>query len=148
MIRLLQFKNDLLASCLNLVLSSPSELTFVVDLRIPLQKALKLGLNHLSLATKALDTLEEIMKDNSPSDDKVALMESVLPYLNDYLTKQSHPSNEVWSEALSGRDTEAKMDSSRSISSIMKKKRTDLFEKAFSVQFCRVCVHVRLSDFE
>ncbi|KAF9439193.1 hypothetical protein BGZ76_009365 [Entomortierella beljakovae] len=81
--RLEQYKDDLLASCLHLVLSSPSALTDSRSIIPPIQLALKLGLGYLPLATVGLDAIERWI--DVVDHDHDSWLDEVLPCLNEYL---------------------------------------------------------------
>ncbi|KAF9954135.1 hypothetical protein BGZ65_004221, partial [Modicella reniformis] len=81
--RLEQYKDDLLASCLHLVLSSPSALTDSDCIIAPIQLALKLGLGYLPLATVGLDAVERWI--DIVDHDQDYWFSRVLPSLNEYL---------------------------------------------------------------
>ncbi|KAJ3289778.1 hypothetical protein HK104_007244 [Borealophlyctis nickersoniae] len=87
-IRMHQYKDDLLASCLRLVLSSPRELISVADIVQPMQIALKLGLSYPPLAVIALDALEGWTADGVGKEVEEAC-EKILPGLADYLMLDS-----------------------------------------------------------
>ncbi|KAF9970692.1 hypothetical protein BGZ73_006560 [Actinomortierella ambigua] len=80
--RLEQYKDDLLASCLQLVLSSPPQLVSQRDIVGPLQMALRLGLSYLPLASIGLDAIERWL---TIVQGKEEWFGTVAPYLNDYL---------------------------------------------------------------
>ncbi|KAF9965129.1 hypothetical protein BGZ70_005357 [Mortierella alpina] len=84
--RLEQYKDDLLASCLHLVLSSPSALTNSTSIIAPIQLALKLGLGYFPLASIGLDAIERWI--DIVSGDQDTWFGQVLPPLNDYLMVQ------------------------------------------------------------
>ncbi|CAO3567705.1 unnamed protein product [Mortierella alpina] len=86
MARLEQYKDDLLASCLHLVLSSPSALTDSTSIIAPIQLALKLGLGYFPLASIGLDAIERWI--DIVSCDQDSWFGQVLPPLNDYLMVQ------------------------------------------------------------
>ena len=86
MARLEQYKDDLLASCLHLVLSSPSALTDSTSIIAPIQLALKLGLGYFPLASIGLDAIERWI--DIVSGDQDSWFGQVLPPLNDYLMVQ------------------------------------------------------------
>ncbi|KAF9585083.1 hypothetical protein BGW38_003973, partial [Lunasporangiospora selenospora] len=86
MARLEQYKDDLLASCLQLVLSSPIALTDSLSVIPPIQLALKLGLGFFPLASVGLDAIERWI-DNSGQDQE-GWFSQVLPSLNEYLMVQ------------------------------------------------------------
>ncbi|KAF9205542.1 hypothetical protein BGZ49_003876 [Haplosporangium sp. Z 27] len=84
--RLEQYKDDLLAACLQLVLSSPSALIDSSSVVPPIQLALKLGLGYSPLANVGLEAIErwiDIVKT-----DRDSWLSQVLPGLNEYLTVQ------------------------------------------------------------
>ncbi|KAG0050163.1 hypothetical protein BGZ83_005055 [Gryganskiella cystojenkinii] len=81
--RLEQYKDDLLASCLHLVLSSPAALTDSASVIAPIQLALKLGLGYLPLATVGLDAIERWI--DRIDNDRDGWFSKVLPSLNEYL---------------------------------------------------------------
>ncbi|KAF9419367.1 hypothetical protein BGZ94_009435, partial [Podila epigama] len=83
MARLEQYKDDLLGSCLQLVLSSPSALTDAYSVIPPIQIALKLGLGHFPLASIGLDAIERWMKIVDQDDE--TWFKRVLPSLDEYL---------------------------------------------------------------
>ena len=78
------YKDDLLASCLRLVLAAPRELLVVAQLVEPLQLALKMGLSYPPLALVALDAMDKITTRFKLNDLEDACRE-VLPCLMDYL---------------------------------------------------------------
>ncbi|RHZ54176.1 hypothetical protein Glove_429g28 [Diversispora epigaea] len=82
--RLIQYKDDLLASCLRLVLSVPKELLNINDLVSPICIALKLGQSYQPLANIGLDAIEKIVDLKGPQDLSKWLGQ-ILPFLNDYL---------------------------------------------------------------
>lgn len=81
--RLEQYKDDLLASCLYLVLSSPSALTDSNSIIPPIQLALKLGLGYFPLASIGLDAVERWI--DIVDREQNSWFAQVLPYLNEYL---------------------------------------------------------------
>ncbi|KAI8329229.1 hypothetical protein BC941DRAFT_384857 [Chlamydoabsidia padenii] len=87
--RMKQFKDELLVSCLRLVLTSPLEFFDVVELAPPLQMAARFGLSYYPMATLALDTLESLLDVDSPArktiQDDSSFLQSILPLFNEYL---------------------------------------------------------------
>ncbi|GJJ77035.1 DNA-dependent protein kinase catalytic subunit [Entomortierella parvispora] len=81
--RLEQYKDDLLASCLHLVLSSPAALTDSDSIIAPIQLALKLGLGYIPLASVGLDAIERWIERIDHDHD--GWFGKVLPCLNEYL---------------------------------------------------------------
>ncbi|KAG0369575.1 hypothetical protein BGZ54_009551 [Gamsiella multidivaricata] len=84
--RLEQYKDDLLASCLHLVLSSPAALMDSESIIAPIQLALKLGLSYFPLASVGLDAIERWIDIVEHEHD--AWFSQVLPCLNEYLMVQ------------------------------------------------------------
>ncbi|KAF9909938.1 hypothetical protein EC991_007741 [Linnemannia zychae] len=84
--RLEQYKDDLLASCLHLVLSSPSALTDSNSIIAPIQLALKLGLGYFPLASVGLDAVERWI--DIVDREQNSWFAQVLPCLNEYLLVQ------------------------------------------------------------
>ncbi|KAG0254733.1 hypothetical protein BG011_005543 [Mortierella polycephala] len=84
--RLEQYKDDLLASCLHLVLSSPTALTEPSSIIAPIQLALKLGLGYFPLASIGLDAIERWI--DVVEHDQISWFSQVLPPLNEYLLVQ------------------------------------------------------------
>ncbi|KAF9390467.1 hypothetical protein CPB97_009177 [Podila verticillata] len=84
--RLEQYKDDLLAACLHLVLSSPTALTDPNSIVSPIQLALKLGLGYFPLASVGLEAIERwmVVIDQDPE----SWFRQVLPSLNEYLMVQ------------------------------------------------------------
>lgn len=81
-----QYKDDLLAACLHLVLSSPTALTDPNSIVSPIQLALKLGLGYFPLASVGLEAIERwmVVIDQDPEN----WFRQVLPSLNEYLMVQ------------------------------------------------------------
>ncbi|KAG0024840.1 hypothetical protein BGZ80_003699 [Entomortierella chlamydospora] len=102
--RLEQYKDDLLASCLQLVLSSPSALTDSSSIIPPIQLALKLGLGYLPLATVGLDAIERWI--DIVDDDDDSWLSQVLPCLNEYLMVQVTVAGD--NDAIDGSTTKSK----------------------------------------
>ncbi|KAJ3037490.1 hypothetical protein HDV00_001665 [Rhizophlyctis rosea] len=93
-VRMENYKDDLLASCLRLVLSIPKELLIVSDLVAPLKLALKMGLSYPPLALIALDALDKIVA-HVPLTLLDAPLGHVLPAMTDYLMIEVDASAEV-----------------------------------------------------
>ncbi|XP_023688567.2 DNA-dependent protein kinase catalytic subunit isoform X1 [Paramormyrops kingsleyae] len=85
-VRMKQYKDELLASCLTFLLSLDHHIVSLdIKAYIPaLQAAFKLGLSHPPLATAALDALEE-WSSNIPQHDMQPYYKDVLPCLDAYL---------------------------------------------------------------
>ncbi|XP_062395733.1 DNA-dependent protein kinase catalytic subunit-like [Sardina pilchardus] len=85
-VRIKQYKDELLAACLTLVLSLHHEVV-APDIKayIPaLQAALRLGLSHAPLATAALDALE-LWSSHIPREAMQPHYGDILPHLDGYL---------------------------------------------------------------
>lgn len=83
--RLQQFKDELLASCLRLILTCPLDFFDAEELIEPLQVALRIGLTYHPLAIIALDTLDQLMDPDSPTSKEPDFLADILPCMNDYL---------------------------------------------------------------
>lgn len=81
-----QYKDDLLASCLILVLSLPAELIAnqLKDLVPAAQLALSLGVSYLPLAIIGMNALEYWSKI-LPTEVLQPIYPDILPYLDSYL---------------------------------------------------------------
>ncbi|KAJ3105325.1 hypothetical protein HDU97_008222 [Phlyctochytrium planicorne] len=86
--RMEQFKDDLLSSCLKVLLVAPREVLKLENVVKPIKKALSLGLSFTPLAVLALDTIEEWLSVYKLEELSVVLNE-VLPYFMDYLLSYS-----------------------------------------------------------
>ncbi|CAI2170936.1 4833_t:CDS:10 [Funneliformis geosporum] len=82
--RLSQYKDDLLASCLRLVLSIPRELINIRNLMSPICIALKMGLSYQPLATIGISAIEKLVDLQGPQDISEWLGQ-ILPLFNEYL---------------------------------------------------------------
>ncbi|KAI8098597.1 uncharacterized protein BX664DRAFT_288171 [Halteromyces radiatus] len=87
--RMKQFKDELLVSCLRLILASPLDFFDIHELVLPLQAALRFGLTYYPMATLALKTLEILVDVDSPTHTAIqshpTFFQSVLPLFNEYL---------------------------------------------------------------
>ncbi|XP_078691376.1 DNA-dependent protein kinase catalytic subunit-like isoform X2 [Branchiostoma floridae x Branchiostoma belcheri] len=86
LVRLKQYKDDLLASCLLLVLSLPHQIVqSEISTLVPaLQTTFRLGLSYLPLAHAGLDALERWLL-NLPRSALEPHFPHILPYLDSYL---------------------------------------------------------------
>ncbi|CAG8489558.1 14379_t:CDS:10 [Funneliformis mosseae] len=82
--KLSQYKDDLLASCLRLVLSIPRELINIRNLMSPICIALKMGLSYQPLATIGISAIEKLVDLQGPRDISEWLGQ-ILPLFNEYL---------------------------------------------------------------
>ncbi|KAI8877666.1 hypothetical protein K501DRAFT_306200, partial [Backusella circina FSU 941] len=80
-----QFKDELLASCLHLILSYPIEFFDLTELVVPLKTALHFGISYSPLAVAALATLEKLEDPEYKLDTNANFLSSVLPSINEYL---------------------------------------------------------------
>lgn len=81
------FKDELLAACLQLMLSYPLAFFDVRELVTLIQSALKMGVTFYPMATIALDALDKIVDppgETSTTQD-LSFLVDVLPLLNEYL---------------------------------------------------------------
>ncbi|KAJ3050629.1 hypothetical protein HK097_008382, partial [Rhizophlyctis rosea] len=83
-VRMQNYKDDLLASCLRLVLAAPQELLVVSEMVEPLKLALKMGLSYPPLALIALDAMDKITMRFTLEELEEACRD-VLPTFMDYL---------------------------------------------------------------
>ncbi|KAI8840789.1 hypothetical protein BJ741DRAFT_561343 [Chytriomyces cf. hyalinus JEL632] len=84
LLKMRQFKDDLLVSCLKMVLASPSELTSIANLCLPIVESLKMGLSYTPLAVVALDAMES-WRTKTESKVMLKAYEKILPSFHDYL---------------------------------------------------------------
>ncbi|XP_065898419.1 DNA-dependent protein kinase catalytic subunit-like isoform X2 [Dysidea avara] len=95
LVRMRQYKDELLSSCLQLLLSLPRQLVQVdIAALIPaLQVAFRLGLSYLPLAMTGIEALEQWSRDLE-SSVMMPHYKHVLPYLNDYLKSSATDNDE------------------------------------------------------
>lgn len=81
------FKDELLAACLQLMLSYPLAFFDVRELVPPIQSALKMGVTFYPMATIALDALDKIVDPpgESSATQDLSFLVDILPLLNEYL---------------------------------------------------------------
>ena len=98
---MVQYKDDLLVSCLVFVLALPPEIVVseLFHISPAIQMALKMGLSYLSLARTTIDALE-LWSKTLPPDIIKPLYKNILPYLDAYLTSESD-SGESYDKCLS-----------------------------------------------
>nr|XP_054607336.1 DNA-dependent protein kinase catalytic subunit isoform X2 [Nothobranchius furzeri] len=109
-IRMKQYKDELLASCLTFVLSLHHNIV-ALDMKAycpALETALKLGLSHVPLANAALDALED-WSSHIPAETMQPCYTEILPLLDGYLkttspTDKDESNWEVMSSLSSRRD--------------------------------------------
>ncbi|KAI8352478.1 hypothetical protein EDC96DRAFT_546617 [Choanephora cucurbitarum] len=83
--RLQQFTDELLASCLHLLLSYPVEFFDVNELITPLEKALRLGISYHPLAAVAMDSLDKLLDPDLNFNIDSKFLSHILPCINEYL---------------------------------------------------------------
>ncbi|KAM9332600.1 DNA-dependent protein kinase catalytic subunit [Pholidichthys leucotaenia] len=94
-IRMKQYKDELLASCLTFVLSLHHNIV-ALDIKAycpALETALKLGLSHIPLANAALDALED-WSSHIPLETMQSCYTNILPLLDGYLKTTSTESKD------------------------------------------------------
>ncbi|ORY53674.1 hypothetical protein BCR33DRAFT_779027 [Rhizoclosmatium globosum] len=84
LLKMRQFKDDLLVSCLKMVLYSPVELTTIESLCLPIIESLKMGLSFTPLASVALDAIA-VWSSKLDRKTLASSYAKILPSLNDYL---------------------------------------------------------------
>ncbi|KAG1469634.1 hypothetical protein G6F56_003147 [Rhizopus delemar] len=92
--RLQQFTDDLLVSCLKLVLAYPTAFFSISEITAPLEKALHIGITYNPLAVIAVNTLDKLLDPNSEHNVDDAFLSCILPCINEYLLIGVTSSNE------------------------------------------------------
>ncbi len=82
-----RYKDELLAACLQLVLSVPKQFVRITQLVPALQMALRIGLSYYPLAIIGLNAIEYWLK--TVPRDVTPELGNILPHLADYLTVKS-----------------------------------------------------------
>ncbi|XP_061821672.2 DNA-dependent protein kinase catalytic subunit isoform X1 [Nerophis lumbriciformis] len=131
-VRMKQYKDELLASCLTFVLSLHHNIV-AVDIKAycpALEAALKLGLSHVPLANAALDALED-WSSHIPLDTMQPCYKLILPLLDGYLKSHSSDNKEesVW-EVMSATSSKSKIGYSRVMTRLLKKSNQFVMEDA------------------
>ncbi|KAF9934906.1 hypothetical protein FBU30_010173 [Linnemannia zychae] len=129
--RLEQYKDELLASCLYLVLSSPSALTDSNSIIAPIQLALKLGLGYFPLASIGLDAVERWI--DIVDREQTSWFAQVLPCLNEYLMVQIPTSGD--SDGTEGPVVKSRREKSGKTMTPYTKMVSNVFMKESSSQF-------------
>ncbi|KAI8973301.1 hypothetical protein BDF20DRAFT_642731 [Mycotypha africana] len=83
--RLQQFTDELLASCLRLILAYPVEFFDIEELITPLEKALRLGITYHPLATIAMNSLDKLLDPTFRYEISSKFLSCILPCINEYL---------------------------------------------------------------
>jgi hypothetical protein len=93
LVRLQQYNDELLAACVNFILTAPKELIVVREFLPVLQTCFRLGLGYLPSAELGLTALEYWL--DVVRDDTLACLGEILPSLNDYLATASETKTEA-----------------------------------------------------
>ncbi|XP_077410583.1 DNA-dependent protein kinase catalytic subunit isoform X2 [Vanacampus margaritifer] len=122
-VRMKQYKDELLASCLTFVLSLHHNIV-ALDIKAycpALEAALKLGLSHVPLANAALDALEG-WSSHIPLDTMQPCYKIILPLLDAYLKTNANDNKEdsVW-EVMSSLSSRTDIGYSRVMTRLLKK---------------------------
>ncbi|XP_077480903.1 DNA-dependent protein kinase catalytic subunit [Stigmatopora argus] len=122
-VRMKQYKDELLASCLTFVLSLHHNIV-AADVKVycpALEAALKLGLSHVPLANAALDALEDWSR-HIPLETMQQCYKLVLPLLDGYLKSNSSDNQDdsVW-EVMSSSSSRSDIGYSRMMTRLLKK---------------------------
>ncbi|XP_068160133.1 DNA-dependent protein kinase catalytic subunit [Antennarius striatus] len=122
-VRMKQYKDELLASCLTFVLSLHHNI-ITLDMKAycpALETALKLGLSHVPLANAALDALED-WSCHIPSEIMKPCYKTVLPLLDGYLKTSSNNNKDDrnW-EVMSSASSRTERGYSRVMTRLLKK---------------------------
>ncbi|KAI9251049.1 hypothetical protein BY458DRAFT_444504 [Sporodiniella umbellata] len=94
--RLQQFTDDLLVSCLKLVLAYPTAFFSISEISGPLEKALRIGIAYNPLAVIAVDTLDGFLSSSSDYEMDEDFLARVLPCINEYLLIGIVPSEDSY----------------------------------------------------
>ncbi|XP_010766865.1 DNA-dependent protein kinase catalytic subunit [Notothenia coriiceps] len=122
-VRMKQYKDELLASCLTFVLSLHHNIV-ALDIKAycpALETALKLGLSHVPLANAALDALED-WSSYIPLETMQHCYTSILPLLDGYLksTSTNNKDESNW-EVMSSLSSKSEKGYKRVLTRLMKK---------------------------
>ncbi|KAL3040873.1 hypothetical protein OYC64_011786 [Pagothenia borchgrevinki] len=122
-VRMKQYKDELLASCLTFVLSLHHNIA-ALDIKAycpALEAALKLGLSHVPLANAALDALED-WSSYIPLETMQHCYTSILPLLDGYLksTSTNNKDESNW-EVMSSLSSKSEKGYKRVLTRLMKK---------------------------
>ncbi|GFO12449.1 DNA-dependent protein kinase catalytic subunit, partial [Plakobranchus ocellatus] len=100
LVRIKQYRDDLLASCLKLILSLPRQIIVdqISDIVPAIQTTFTIGLSYLPLATIGLDALEQ-WSGQLPLSVLAPYYKDILPCLDTYLRTDSKDSEEAAAEA-------------------------------------------------
>ncbi|XP_041824461.1 DNA-dependent protein kinase catalytic subunit [Melanotaenia boesemani] len=131
-VRMKQYKDELLASCLTFVLSLHHNMV-ALDIKAycpALETALRLGLSHVPLANAALDALED-WSSNIPLETMQPCYTSILPLLDGYLksTTANEKDGSSW-EVVSSLSSRSERGYSRVMTRLLKKSKQLAVEDA------------------
>uniref|UniRef100_A0A3Q3GYS0 DNA-dependent protein kinase catalytic subunit n=1 Tax=Labrus bergylta TaxID=56723 RepID=A0A3Q3GYS0_9LABR len=120
-VRMKQYKDELLASCLTFVLSLHHNI-IALDIKAycpALEAALKMGLSHVPLANVALDVLEDWSSHIAP-ETMQPCYSNILPLLDGYLKTTSSDKDSNW-EVMSSVSSRTERGYSRVMTRLLKK---------------------------
>uniref|UniRef100_A0A3B4ZYV0 DNA-dependent protein kinase catalytic subunit n=1 Tax=Stegastes partitus TaxID=144197 RepID=A0A3B4ZYV0_9TELE len=120
-VRMKQYKDELLASCLTFVLSLHHNI-IALDIKAyspALETALKLGLSHIPLANAALNALED-WSSHIPLETMQPCYSNILPLLDGYLKTTSTDNESNW-EVMSSLSSRSDRGYSRVMTRLLKK---------------------------
>ncbi|XP_068437827.1 DNA-dependent protein kinase catalytic subunit [Clinocottus analis] len=121
-VRMKQYKDELLASCLTFVLSLHHNIV-ALDIKAycpALEAALKLGLSHVPLANVALDALKD-WSSHIPPETMQHCYASILPLLDGYLKTTSDDKDDSNWEVMSSLSSRSDKGYSRVMTRLLKK---------------------------
>ncbi|XP_075968746.1 DNA-dependent protein kinase catalytic subunit [Anarhichas minor] len=121
-VRMKQYKDELLASCLTFVLSLHHNI-IALDIKAycpALEAALKLGLSHVPLANVALDALED-WSSHIPLETMQNCYTSILPLLDGYLKTNTNDKDDSNWEVMSSVSSRSEKGYSRVMTRLLKK---------------------------
>ncbi|KAM9839260.1 DNA-dependent protein kinase catalytic subunit [Aulostomus maculatus] len=127
-VRMKQYKDELLASCLTFVLSLHHSIV-ALDIKVycpALEVALKLGLSHVPLANTALDALED-WSSHIRLETMQPCYGSILPLLDGYLKTTSSDSESSW-EVMSSLSSRSDSGYSRVMTRLLKQSKQLIME--------------------
>ncbi|KAJ8010680.1 hypothetical protein DPEC_G00077640 [Dallia pectoralis] len=137
-VRMKQYKDELLASCLTFVLSLHHDI-IALDIKayIPaLQAALKLGLSHAPLANTALDALET-WSSHIPHETMQPYYREILPHLDGYLKTAASEDKDESDWELTPLSSGKEKGYSKLMSKLLKRSRSVAMEEASPVAMVR-----------
>ncbi|KAM9553657.1 DNA-dependent protein kinase catalytic subunit [Salvelinus alpinus] len=137
-VRMKQYKDELLASCLTFVLSLHHDIV-ALDIKAyipPLQVALKLGLSHAPLANAALDALEA-WSSRIPRDTMQPYYREILPHLDGYLKTAAADDNDESPWEVTSLSTGKEKGYSKVMAKLLKRSKKVAMEEASPIAMVR-----------